>query len=296
MEEKFIVEGRKAFFIAPDITILPESYLEDFLVRGYETYIIDDFRFCPLEGKVDIIVGNFPNSILFFFVDSDAGVDWERYIARLQNDYDGKLLIGILYTKRSSEEKQRAIEKYYLYDLGVQCGCIALEYQKSKNFNLIDRVLHANQACGRRKNVRAICDMASKANFDYERERVGGRIADISLSHFSFFPESGRSFPDIPQNEQIKDIFMIFNGLHFKANARLIVKREIDGRILHVFLFEKQDGTLGLEDYLVSQLSQKIYKAVADRVKTFLREKFDEYAKTVKKIGQKKKALQNKKS
>ena len=296
MEEKFIVEGRKSFFIAPDITILPESYLEDFLVRGYETYIIDDFRFCPLEGKVDIIVGNFPNSILFFFVDSDAGVDWERYIARLQNDYDGKLLIGILYTKRSSEEKQRAIEKYYLYDLGVQCGCIALEYQKSKNFNLIDRVLHANQACGRRKNVRAICDMASKANFDYERERVSGRIADISLSHFSFFPESGRSFPDIPQNEQIKDIFMIFNGLHFKANARLIVKREIDGRILHVFLFEKQDGTPGLDDYLVSQLSSKIYKAVADRVKTFLREKFDEYAKTVKKIGQKKKTLQNKKS
>lgn len=293
MEEKFIIEGRKAFFIAPDITILPESYLEDFLVRGYETYIIDDFRFCPLEGKVDIIVGNFPNSILFFFVDSDAGVDWERYIARLQKDYDGTLLIGILYTKRSSEEKQRAIEKYYLYDLGVQCGCIALEYQKSKNFNLIDRVLHANQACGRRRNVRAICDVASKANFDYDRERVGGKIADISLSHFSFFPESGRSFPDISTNEHIKGIFMIFNGMHFKVNACLIAKREIEGKILHVFLFEKQDGTPGLEDYLVSQLSQKIYKAVADRVKTFLREKFDEYAKTVKKVGQRKKGSAN---
>ena len=67
MEEKFIVEGRKAFFIAPDITILPESYLEDFLVRGYETYIIDDFRFYPLEGKVDIIVGNFSQFDFVFF-------------------------------------------------------------------------------------------------------------------------------------------------------------------------------------------------------------------------------------
>lgn len=290
MEDEIITIGRKTFFIAPDITILPEYYLEDFLVRGYEAYIIDDFRFCPLEGKVDIIIGNFPDSILFFFVDSDAGVDWERYIARLQNDYDGKLSIGILYARRSNEEKQRNIEKYYLFDLGVKCGCIALEYQKSKNFNLIDRVMYANQACGRRKHVRAICDMSSKANFYYERERIDGRIVDISLSHFSFVPDYGRSFPDIPEGEKIKDIFVIFNGMHFRTNGSLIAKREMGGKILHIFLFEKHDGTPGLEDYLISQLSKKIYQAVADRVKTFLREKFDEYAKTVKKIGQKKKS------
>ena len=65
---KNIVEGRKTFFIVPDVSLLPETYLEDYMARGYETYIIGDDRYCPLDVKVDIIIQTFTDSILFFWI------------------------------------------------------------------------------------------------------------------------------------------------------------------------------------------------------------------------------------
>ena len=282
MEDRTIIEGRKTFFFAPDTTLLPESHLEDFLAHGYETYIIDDFRFCPLEKKVEIILETFPDALLFFFIDSNIGVNWEQYIAKLQCERNGDIMIGVLYTKRKGEAERRALEKYYLFDVGIQCGCIALEFQKMKNFTLIDRVMFANQACGRRKNIRAIGDAMSKANFEYERAIINGRICDISLSHFSFLPDPTKSYPAIPINTKIKDFFIAFNGMHFKANTSLAIRREINGSVLHIFLFEKPNGSPGLDEYIATQLSQKIYAAVTDKIKTLLREKFDDYAKNVK--------------
>lgn len=282
MEDRTVIEGRKTFFFAPDTTLLPESHLEDFLAHGYETYIIDDFRFCPLEKKVEIVLELFPNALLFFFIDSNIGVDWDQYIAKLQCEHDGDIMIGVLYTKRKGEAERRALEKHYLFDVGIQCGCIALEFQKMKNFALIDRVMFANQACGRRKNIRALGDSASKANFEYKRAIINGMICDISLSHFSFLPDPTKTYPSIPINTVIKDFFISFNGMHFKTNTILAMKREINGSILHIFLFEKPNGTPGLDEYIATQLSQKIYKSVTDKIKTLLREKFDDYAKNAK--------------
>ncbi len=283
MDDKIIIEGRKTFFFAPDTTLLPESHLEDFLAHGYEAYIIDDFRFCPLEKKVEIILETFPDAILFFFIDSNVGVNWEQYIARLQSERGGEnIMIGVLYLKRQGEAERLALERYYLFDVGIQCGCIAMEFQKAKNFALIDRVMFANQACGRRRNIRAFGDSMSKANFEYERALVNGMVCDISLSHFSFLPDPSKAYPDIPINTVVKDFFLAFKGMHFKVDASLAIKREINGHVLHIFLFEKHNGTPGLDDHLAGQLSQKIYKTVSDKIKMLLREKFDDYARSAK--------------
>src|SRR5574344_864116 len=144
-DTKYIIDGRKTFFIVPDVSLLPESYLEDYLSQGYETYIIGDDRYCPLQKKIEIIISTFTDSILFFYIDSViAGLDWNVYIKKLQVKYGDEILIGVLYAKRQRESDKQNLEKYYLYDIGIKCGCIALEYQKAKNFELISRVMYAN--------------------------------------------------------------------------------------------------------------------------------------------------------
>ena len=58
-----IIKGRKTFFIAPDRTLFPQSYLEEYLTLGYECYFIDTDIFLPIEVKVDIILSVFKDSI-----------------------------------------------------------------------------------------------------------------------------------------------------------------------------------------------------------------------------------------
>ena len=270
----YVLEGRKTFFVATEPSLLPESYLEDYLTRGYETYVVPDDRHCPLVKKVESIISIFQDSIFFFYIDADVpGITWEHYIKRLQEKYGERILIGVLYSKRHNDEERKKLEKYYLFDVGIQCGCIALEFQTAKNFALIDRVMFANQASGRRKNVRALCDANSKVTFRYERVEYVCKLSDISLSHFSC-SIGGESY--IPLYEKIKGVFVDLNGLHFKTDAILLVQRLVNDQTLFVFIFSKADGSQGLENDLKHRLSEKIYQLVTDKVKMILQLVFDE--------------------
>ncbi|MCR5047063.1 MAG: hypothetical protein K6A42_10840 [Treponema sp.] len=274
MDAKTEIEGRKTFFIAPDLTFFPESYLEEFLARGYESYIIKDFRFYPMEEQVRIISETCPDSIFFFFIDSEVGVDWPRFIKYFQTKNGEKALIGVLYAKGKPDDQKSALERYYLFDLGIQCGCIELEYKKEKNFAIIDRVMYANQACGRRKNVRAICDSTSKAYFSYNDVVIRGTVSDISLSHFSFVPDPNFTFPAIPLYTKIDGMTISFKGYRFVTSGNLVIQRELDnGKILQVFLMLKNNGQPGLEPDIAPKVSQRIYQVVTDKVKEILLEK-----------------------
>lgn len=274
MENRTEIEGRKTFFIAPDVTFLPESYLGDFLANGYEAYIIKDFRFYPMHEQVRIISETCPDSIFFFFIDSEVGVDWPKFIKYFQEQTQGKALLGVLYAKGRSPEQKSSLEKYYLFDLGLQCGCIELEYDKKKNFGIIDKVMFANQACGRRKNVRAICDSTSSANFIYQGVVVKGRVSDISVSHFSFIPDPNYTFPDIPLYTKIDEVTVTFKGFRFKAPASLFIQRELEnGKVLQVYVMLKPNGQQGLEENLAEKVRERIYTTVTDKVKAVLLEK-----------------------
>ena len=274
MDARTEIEGRKTFFIAPDVTFVPESYLGDFLARGYEAYIIRDFRFYPIYEQVKIIIETCPDSILFFFIDADVGVDWAKFIKYIQEEFKDKALLGVLYAKGRSPEQKSMLEKYYLFDLGLQCGCIELEYNKEKNFAIIDKVMYANQACGRRKNVRAICDSAASANFIYQGAVVKGRVSDISVSHFSFIPDPNYTFPDIPLYTKIDEITLSFKGMRFKVPANLVIQREIsEGKILQVYLMLRSNGQAGLDEDIAEKVRERIYVMVTDKVKEVLLEK-----------------------
>lgn len=280
-ETQLIVEGRKTFFFAADTSLMPEAYLEDYMAQGYETYIISDDRYCPLTKKVEIIVNTFKDSILFFNIDAQIpGIDWEQYIKRLQVLYGQHFVIGVLYTRRQNELDQQRLEKYYLFDVGITGGCIALEYQKTKNFSRIFKVMYANQACGRRKNVRAICDDSSKVSFESSGKIYRGKLSDISISHFSCIFDT--HFP-VQMYEKIANIIIEVNGSHFRADAIYSMSRELsDGRLLFVFVFTKHDGNPGLDTELAQRLLNKIYLMVTDKVKGLMRELFDQAGKELR--------------
>ena len=279
-QKEHIVEGRKTFFIVPDATLLPETYLEDFMARGYETYIVGDDRYCPLKAKVEVIIETFTDSILFFYIDMPIkGVKWEKYIKELQEKYMGRILIGVLYAKRSSEEEKTRMEKYYLYDVGIQCGCIALEYQKNKNFALIDKVMYANQACGRRQNIRAICDTRSKVSFVTKHGQIKGSILDVSMSHFSCIFD--RTL-EIQLYEKVPKMLININGLHFVSDAILIMQRMKNGVMLNVFVFSNSMGQQGVESDLQPRLLERIYQMTSDKAKSLMRYKFEEARRHLK--------------
>ncbi|WP_407426828.1 hypothetical protein [Treponema sp.] len=274
-----IIEGRKTFFIAPDDSLLPEKYLEDFMARGYEAYIISDDRYCPLKVKIDIIIKTFRDSILFFYIDSVVeGIEWANYILDLQAKNDGNILIGVLYSKRADSEEKKQLERYYLYDVGIQCGCIGLEFQRTKNFALIDKVMFANQACGRRQNVRAICDSSSKVVFEIENMQYTGRVLDVSLSHFSATFE----YPlDVTPGYKIKNMLVSINGLHFSTDALVIMSRSYSNSSMYVFVYLTPDNRQGLESDTRAKVLQKTYQMISDKVKNLLWAKFDAARKII---------------
>ena len=57
-----IIKGRKTFFIAPDKSLFPEIYLEDYLALGYECYFINHDTNHTFESKLEIILTVFQAS------------------------------------------------------------------------------------------------------------------------------------------------------------------------------------------------------------------------------------------
>ena len=266
-----IIMGRKTFFFMPDSSMLPDIFLEEYMARGYETYIIRDDKSCPLRRKVDLISSVFTDSILFFYVDSEVqGINWRSYIAELQKSYEDRILIGVLYKKKDSAESKKHIEQYYLYDLGIQCGCIELTPDPKKNFQLIDSVLRANQAEGRRKTLSAPCESSSSVSMTYEKKEYHGKILDISTNHFSctFTGEQ----PELSIGTKIQNMQLSVNGLVFHTDAiNSMTRKKENGEILNVLIFTNKDGAKGLDENNYINLRHKIYQIIDSRAWELMR-------------------------
>ncbi len=267
-----IISGRKTFFIVPDRSLLPENYLEEYLSRGFETYFIENDKACPLEKKVDIILRIFKDSILFFYIDSTIpGINWSAFISKLQKQYGKYALLGVLYVKRQTLEERLALEKHYLYDVGIQCGCIQLEYRKKANFGIIEKLLYANQAMGRRKHVRALCGSNCSLTFMYEGKQYTGVVTDISLSHFSC---TIKEYCNLKQYEKISFIQFNIKGLHIRSDAVLFMIRPSDTGTLYIFTFKNKQGENGLDILVKQLLTPKLYEIMSENCKSILNRLF----------------------
>lgn len=260
-----IVTGRKTFFILPDTSLLPESFLEEYFALGYECYFVPFDKRVDILKKIKVITSLFKDLIIFFNVDYELpGIDWEDYISDYIQEYDNANSVGILYTKRQTKLEKTQLEKKYLFDIGARCGCIQLEYQRSNNFELIGKLLFANQAQGRRKTIRALC--SSACTYTYYKgqnynDSVTGSLQDISLSHFSILV-SGEDL-GIKLYEKLYDIHFNVKGFLFRSSAILAMERPVNGAMLYVFSFINSNGTTGLDDRIREQLIPVLYRILS---------------------------------
>lgn len=260
-----IVTGRKTFFILPDTSLMPESFLEDYFALGYECYYVPFDKRVNILKKVKVITSLFKDLIIFFNIDySLPDLDWEDYIYDYINQYDNASSVGILYTKRQTKLEKTQLERKYLYELGCRCGCVQLEYQKNNNFDLIGRILYANQAQGRRKTIRALC--SSACTYTYYKghnynDPVTGTLQDISLSHFTILV-TGADL-EIKLYEKIQDIHFNLKGFLFRSGAILAMERPVSGGKLYVFSFINQNGTAGLDNRIREQLIPALYRILS---------------------------------
>lgn len=270
-QKEHIIEGRKTFFITPNTTLFPESFLYDYLGAGYETYFIMHDKGCTIEHKVECIIKTFPNSILFFSIDTTVmDVQWSTLIRKVFAAHQNEARIGVMYTHRQSEKDRNDILQLYERTIGLQCKCIQLEYKKDLNYNVVLQALVKNDAMGRRKQVRAICGAGSSMSFDHKGSHYGGRISDVSMSHFSCIITG--ELP-LPNGLKLNDIQINLRGMHLRSGGTLIMQRETPGGMLYVFMFtDSATGKPGLDVFSGQLLLPKIYEIMKGNCDALLSE------------------------
>jgi hypothetical protein len=269
-----VLFGIKTFFVVPELSLLPEEYLKSYFMKGFETYFLDDDPYYNLESKVHVLFKLFPEVILFFNIDrSVRGINWPHFIASLQEMYKERAMIGVLYRKRNNQEEIKKLERLYLYEIGIVCGCIPIEYQKAKNLFLILNVLSANQANGQRKFIRAICDASCKMNFEFDGIRFHGVLQDISISHFScVFPAET---PELPLHKKISEIQLNLKGSLTKIGGACCLKRLIGKDMVHVFVFQnvEERDVMNLEQ--IQKINNYIHNTLYGNVSALLKKGFE---------------------
>lgn len=274
---KELIAGRKTLFITPDTSIFPETFCEDYLALGFECYFIENDKRIALEAKIDIIISLFKDVILFFNIDAVIpGIDWARFIKKVNDKYHGEIPIGVMFVKRQNKDEKGMIERQFLFDIGINCGAVQLEYQKKLNYGIIEKVLYASQAMGRRKNVRALGNNGCTFGFAYEGANYTGTLQDISLSHFSFvIPE--KRIPIKPY-EKLIDIQFNIKGLHFRSDGVFFVERPVQEEgILYVFMFINKQGTPGLDVTTRQLLAPRLYELMSGGCKVILERLYSKY-------------------
>ena len=267
------IVGRKTFFVGATPTVLPEIYLENFIARGYETYRVLEPHGENLLRKLELIIALYKGSTLFFCIDTLIdGLDWVQIVHYVLQKHRNEVSVGILYNRRGLESENLFIKRLYNH-LGVQCGCIPLSYQRGQNFQLLDSVLAANNVCGRRKLVRALCGSTSTALFFFGIHRVTAELIDISMNHFScLLPESEVKLSDY---KECSDILLQIDGNRFRAGCKLHSQRKTADGVVSVFTFiKRRNGTVGVDEEMSAKLCTKIYQMITEQTNRRLQDAF----------------------
>ena len=260
-----IVTGRKCFFILPDLSLMPESFVEDLFALGFECYYIGNDGRTPIQKKINSILSLFKDVIIYINIDYEIyDLKWPEYISKLLSKKATREQLGIMFAKRQSAIENKNIEQTYFKELQLQRGYIQLEYQKKYNFEIIARTLFNNHAQGRRKAIRALCSKACtyKFNFGENNDTFFGTLQDISLSHFTILVEN-EPLP-IKLYEKIKGIHFSLKGTLFQTDAILVMERAVgENNRLYVFSFVTSTGANGLDDRTKSTIVPVLHDMVS---------------------------------
>jgi len=274
-DKKELTEGRKTFFVVPDLSLMPEEFVPSFFARGFEVYYLMDDQYLDMASKVNVIFSLFPDVIIFFNTDRRLnGLQWPAFVRELKSKHKEKARLGVLCGKAIGEEALRVMERTYLYDIGIHCGCIPLEYRKSRNLAILDGVLTANEAKGRRSSLRAICGPTCTLNFPLRGRLYRAFVRDVSISHFSC--EFDGPDPGLEMYEKVDDIQMKLGGIICAVNAVVYTKRALGEVLLYVFVFRDSRGRDGLDAEMFAKINGFVHEHFDESVRSLVRKGFEE--------------------
>jgi hypothetical protein len=169
-------------------------------MQGFEIYILQDHK------RARKLIEHFPGSIMFINIDERLEEpEWEAYIREIQGNPSISTRLGIL-----SYNTDLVLMEKYLMEIMVPCGYIQLKQGVKESTIIIRNALLANEAKGRRKSFRAICEEGSGImNFKGASWSITGKILDISSAGFAAKMDHSRS---LDKNTLLKKVQLKLRG------------------------------------------------------------------------------------
>jgi hypothetical protein len=218
--------GKKIFLLYPH-SVIHDEMIDILIMNGFETYTLRDHK------KALPILKKFPGSIMFINIDEGmAEKEWEEYInGILKNPETGNTRLGIL----SYNQDKNLMEKY-LMRMSLPCGYIQLKLGVQESTKIIVNALEANEARGRRKFIRAVCEDDPHTTMNYKGPEgfFQGKILDISSAGIA--AKIG-NFPNYPPNSVLKEVQLKLRGALVMSNMILMGKRK-DDLDVQILLFD----------------------------------------------------------
>lgn len=164
--------GKKVFFLYPP-PVLGEV-VEELARQEFEVYLVRD------HAKLLRILHKDTSSILFINLDEGMSEpEWAAYVSGLAAEEATKSIgVGVLSLLEDRELMQK-----YLMDLQVSCGFVVVKIGVAKTTEILLKTLEANEARGRRKFVRAVCQPGTaQAVVEVDGRQLRAELADISCA------------------------------------------------------------------------------------------------------------------
>ncbi|MDR1249429.1 MAG: PilZ domain-containing protein [Treponema sp.] len=174
--------------------------MDELVMQGFEIYILQDHK------RARKLIERFPGSIMFINIDERlAEPEWEVYIREIQENPSINTRLGIL-----SYNNDRVLMEKYLMEIMVPCGYVQLKQGVKESAVIIRDALLANEAKGRRKSFRAICEEGSGSmNFKSPLWSITGKILDISSAGFAAKMDHSHS---LDKNSLMKKVQLKLRG------------------------------------------------------------------------------------
>jgi len=249
MEQQPGVQGKKIFFLFPH-SVIREEMLDILIMAGYETYTLVD------EKKAKKLLAKFNDSIMFINIDSGLKEsEWEEYIRGIQNDPLTKnCRLGIM-----SYNQDRVLMQKYLMDMAIPCGYIQLKLGLQESTRIILAALEANEARGRRKCIRAICedDINAVINHKSDTGIFYGKILDISSVGIAARFDK---FSSLALNAVLKGMQLKLRGGLIMADMHFLGHRHDDQHVFILLFDEKlsKENRLIIHHYIKQCLQKYI--------------------------------------
>jgi hypothetical protein len=254
-----LINGRKVFFLYPHSIV--RDIVKDIIKQEFEVYVVED------HIRLKKMLVKYRHSIVFINIEERLKEgDWETYLRDiLSNPTTQDVGIGVF----TYFERSKALTEKYLLELGVNCGYIRLKTDIAKCKDIILKMLEANEARGKRRFVRGVCNpRLDTFNVVIGTSRCSGKVLDISIAGMAC------QFNDLPRNlevgTELKDVQLVLRGIHCQVCGKIIrVDRRGGDSDVYIILFRAECLTPNIKDKIHSFIHICLQNTIDEEIKRF---------------------------